>query len=153
MSSRPILFVLLSAGLVLFGCGGFPLSRFVIRTVEHDSDPVALVPHKLSNPILPDVGLSVLWVGHASVLIQIHDKVFLTDPSFSRTVGILSQRVVEPGIDPASLHHVDYVLVSHIHFDHLNYESLSDLPKQGTLLIPIGGQSTLLSLAFRKCGR
>jgi N-acyl-phosphatidylethanolamine-hydrolysing phospholipase D len=120
------------------GCGVSLLSRFVSRTIEHDSDPIEPVPNRISNPILQDVGLSVLWIGHASVLIQIHDKVFLTDPVFTRTVGMLARRIVEPGIDAQSLSRVDYVLISHTHFDHLNYGSLSELPKQGKLLIPSG---------------
>ncbi len=124
--------------LLASGCGNSVIPRFVVRVVEHESDTVRTIPQKLAHPILPDVGLSVLWVGHACTLIQIHDKVFLTDPSFSRTVGLVSNRVVEPGIDPSSLTHVDFVLISHIHFDHLNYTSLSVVPKQGKLLIPAG---------------
>ena len=111
------------------GCGNSVFPRFIVRVVEHEADAVQTIPQKHAHPVLPDVGLSVLWVGHACTLIQIHDKVFLTDPSFSRTVGLVSNRVVEPGIDPATLTHVDYVLVSHIHFDHLNYTSLSEVPK------------------------
>jgi N-acyl-phosphatidylethanolamine-hydrolysing phospholipase D len=148
--SRPVLIVLLGASVVAVGCGSSVFPRFVVRTVEHESDPVEKIPQKLSSPILADVGLSVLWVGHASVLIQIHDKVFLTDPSFSQSVGLLSNRVVEPGIDPSSLTHVDYVLISHIHFDHLNYKSLNDLPKQGKLLIPDGGAQYTPEFGFQE---
>ena len=150
MSYRLLCSVFLSAGLVLSGCGSLPLPRIVVRTVEHDSEPEVSIPNRLSDPILPDVGLSVLWVGHACVLIQIHDKIFLTDPSFSRTVGMLSKRAVEPGIDPASLHRIDYVLISHLHFDHLNYESLSDVPKQGTLLLPDGGEEYVPEFGFKE---
>ncbi len=120
------------------GCGVSLLSRFVSRTIEHDSDPIERVPNRISDPILQDVGLSVLWIGHASTLIQIHDKVFLTDPVFTRTVGMVAGRIVEPGIDVRTLARVDYVLISHTHFDHLNFGSLSELPKQGKLLLPAG---------------
>jgi N-acyl-phosphatidylethanolamine-hydrolysing phospholipase D len=138
MSRRLFIAVLLLAALGIEGCGTSLLTRFIARNVEHDSDPMERVPDKILHPILPDVGISILWIGHASVLIQIHDKVFLTDPVFTRTVGMLSRRVVEPGVDATSLTRVDYVLISHTHFDHLNYGSLSELPKQGKLLIPMG---------------
>jgi L-ascorbate metabolism protein UlaG (beta-lactamase superfamily) len=92
----------------------------------------------------------VLWIGHASVLIQIHDKVFLTDPVFTRTVGMVSRRVVEPGIDEATLSRVDYILISHTHFDHLNYGSLSDLPKDGKLLIPYGAAEYTPEFGFQE---
>jgi L-ascorbate metabolism protein UlaG (beta-lactamase superfamily) len=104
----------------------------------------------LPNPVLPDVGLSVLWIGHACVLIQIHDKIFLTDPSFSGAVGLVSNRVVEPGIDPSSLTRVDFVLISHLHFDHLNYWSLNVIPKQGKLLIPDGGSRYTPEFGFQE---
>ncbi len=132
------------------GCGNSVFPRFIVRVVEHEADSVQTIPQKLAHPVLPDVGLSVLWVGHACVLIQIHDKVFITDPSFSHTVGMVSNRVVEPGIDPSTLTHVDYVLISHIHFDHLNYTSLSDLPKQGTLLIPDGAAAYTPGFGFKE---
>ncbi len=150
MMSRLLLILLICSSVGIDGCGNSPLPRFVVRTVEHESDPEMPVPNKLRDPILPDVGLSVLWIGHASVLIQIHDKIFLTDPSFSRTVGMVSKRHIEPGIDPASLGRVDYVLVSHVHFDHLNYESLGDIPKQGTLLLPDGAARYTPEFGFQK---
>jgi N-acyl-phosphatidylethanolamine-hydrolysing phospholipase D len=90
------------------------------------------------NPILKDPELAVLWIGHASVLIQIHDKIFLTDPVFTRTVGMLSQRLIAPGLDPKTLPRVDYTLISHLHFDHYNFGSLDKLPKKGSLLLPLG---------------
>lgn len=150
MDRRYLLIVLVFAAIALYGCAVSFLPRFVVRTIEHDADPMQTVPERISNPILPDVGLSVLWIGHASVLIQIHDKVFLTDPVFTKTVGMVSRRVVEAGIDPAALTHVDYVLISHTHFDHLNYGSLSELPKQGKLLIPYGAAEYTPEFGFQE---
>ncbi len=150
MFPRTIVAVLACTGFLLWGCGNSVVPRFVVRTVEHESDAEVPVPNKISAPVLPDVRLSVLWIGHACVLIQIHDKVFLTDPSFSRTVGMVSKRVVEPGIDPSSLRRVDYVLISHIHFDHLNYSSLAEIPKGGTLFIPDGAGRYTPEFGFRE---
>ncbi|HEY6951964.1 MAG TPA: MBL fold metallo-hydrolase [Bacteroidota bacterium] len=144
-------FVVLTVGMLsLDGCGNSFLPRFIVRTVEQEAEPEQPVPAKVANPILPDVGLSILWIGHASVLIQIHDKVFLTDPSLTHTVGMLAHRAVEPGIDPAALSRVDYVLISHTHFDHLDYGSLSDLPKQGKLLIPYGAAEYTPEFGFQE---
>jgi L-ascorbate metabolism protein UlaG (beta-lactamase superfamily) len=70
---------------------------------------------------------------------QIHDKVIITDPVFTKTVGLLAKRSVEPGIDPASITRLTAVLISHLHFDHFSYSSLDMLPKQATLILPPGG--------------
>ena len=45
------------------------------------------VPNKIQQPRRSDARLAVLWIGHASVLIQIDDKLVLTDPVFTETVG------------------------------------------------------------------
>jgi L-ascorbate metabolism protein UlaG (beta-lactamase superfamily) len=70
---------------------------------------------------------------------QISDKIFLTDPIFTETAGMISKRRIEPGILPSSIDKLDYILISHIHFDHLNYGSLSMLPKSAVMLLPEGG--------------
>lgn len=99
---------------------------------------------KSTRPVSPDARLAVVWVGHATALVQIDDKVILTDPVFTSTVGQVSKRVVEPGIDPADLPPVDVALVSHLHFDHLSLGSLAMIePKVKTLLLPRGGAAYL----------
>jgi L-ascorbate metabolism protein UlaG (beta-lactamase superfamily) len=48
------------------------------------------------------------------------------------------KRFIKPGINPSLLTTVDFTLISHMHFDHLSYGSLDDLPKNGTLVFPYG---------------
>jgi len=96
------------------------------------------------HPVTKDARLAVLWIGHASALIQLDDKVVLTDPVFTSTVGQFSKRLVEPGLDPKYLPPVDAVLISHLHFDHLSLGSLDMIePKIRTLLLPSGGTAYL----------
>lgn len=141
----PILCLL--TGVMLAGCN--PLAgRFAARLVEEVGAPTKGVKDRVAHPIRPDVGLSVLWIGHASVLIQIHDRVFLTDPVFTRTVGMLAKRAIEPGLDQSSITQLDYTLISHIHMDHFSYGSLSRLPKNGELLIPFGAAAYTPEFGF-----
>ncbi|WP_437485066.1 MBL fold metallo-hydrolase [Sorangium sp. So ce1014] len=98
------------------------------------------VPGKVRAPYRPEARLAVLWVGHATALVQIDDKLILTDPVFTDTVGLIVKRLVEPGLDPEDLPPIDAVLISHMHFDHLSLGSLSLIePKVRTLLVPRGG--------------
>ena len=98
------------------------------------------VPDQISDPVNPDAGLAVLWVGHATVLIQIDDKIILTDPNLLNTVGQFSKRKIEPGINPLNLPHLDAVLVSHMHIDHLSPGSLDLIEyKIDQLLVPCQG--------------
>ena len=104
---------------------------------------------KLEKPIDKDARLAVLWIGHATALVQIDDKVILTDPVFTTTVGQFSKRLVEPGLDPENLPPLDAVLISHLHFDHLSLGSLDEIePKVRMLLMPRGGVTYLSDLRF-----
>ena len=103
------------------------------------------IPVKISNPSRTDAGLAVLWIGHATCLIQIDDKFILTDPNLTSTVGQFSKRKIEPGIDYKNLPHLDLVLISHMHIDHLSPGSLDLIkdkidnllvPQQGLVYIP-----------------
>lgn len=104
---------------------------------------------KIADPKRKDARLAVLWIGHATALIQIDDKYILTDPVFTSTVGQLSKRVVEPGLDPKALPPLDAVLISHMHFDHLSLGSLDMIDKKvRQLLLPRGGLTYLTDFAF-----
>jgi len=104
---------------------------------------------KLKDPIDKEARLAVLWIGHATALVQIDDKVILTDPVFTSTVGQLSKRVVEPGLDPENLPPVDAVLISHVHYDHLSLGSIATIePKIRTMLMPRGGVTYLTDFGF-----
>jgi N-acyl-phosphatidylethanolamine-hydrolysing phospholipase D len=141
--SRPLRLIILSlitlhCSFIFTGCSSF-FTRFITKSFESLPVSTDTVAEKIAHPIFQNIGLSVLWVGHATCLIQIGGKVFLTDPIFTETAGMISKRRIEPGILPSSLDKMDYILISHIHFDHLNYGSLSSLPKSATVLLPPGG--------------
>lgn len=80
---------------------------------------------RINEPIKDSVRLSALWVGHATVLIQIYDKVILTDPFLTNNIALLQKRIQEPGIDIDKIDKIDIVTISHSHFDHCNLGSLS----------------------------
>ena len=104
---------------------------------------------KVVNPKIENSRLSVLWVGHSTVLIQIDDKFILTDPVFTETVAFLSKRLIEPGIDVENLPQIDVALISHLHPDHLSLGSLEMIEnKINELLIPEGGLLYLPSFSF-----
>jgi N-acyl-phosphatidylethanolamine-hydrolysing phospholipase D len=134
----PCSMLILCMSMFLFGCNPF-VNRFIAKSFEGMGATIDSVANKIEHPILPHVGLSVLWVGHSTFLIQIGDKAFLTDPVFTNTVGLIMKRKVEAGILPSSINKLDYILISHLHFDHLNFGSLNDLPKTAALLLPPGG--------------
>ena len=134
---KPLVSLLVFGIILLLFAGCNPIvSRFTARAMGQLSQPIAPAGMKNSSPLQPDVGLSILWVGHATVLIQIHDKVIITDPVFSNTVGLVAKRSIEPGLDPSTITRLNFILISHLHLDHFSYGSLAMLPKEATLVVP-----------------
>jgi len=71
------------------------------------------------------------WVGHATILVQMDHVSFLTDPIWSDKASPVSfagpRRFVPPGVALEDLPPIDFVLVSHNHYDHLDLRTLSAL--------------------------
>jgi L-ascorbate metabolism protein UlaG (beta-lactamase superfamily) len=144
MTSRRVL--MLVTLFTLSGCGF--VSRVMQRNLSAPHTPKKIA-NRIHNPVRPEARLAVLWVGHATALIQMDDRFVLTDPVFARTVGEVSPRLVEPGIDPGDLPPLAAVVVSHMHFDHLSFSSLDGIEsKTQTLLVPPGVRSILPRYAF-----
>jgi N-acyl-phosphatidylethanolamine-hydrolysing phospholipase D len=92
---------------------------------------------------------AVTWIGHASALVQLAGLNVLTDPVFSERVSPLSfvgpKRHVPPGLALGELPHVDLVLISHNHYDHLDDASVRALAAQPggppLFVVPLGNQA------------
>lgn len=128
------------------------LFMVAVRNIPVFFETPDVVKNKITNPIKPDVRLSALWIGHATVLIQMDDKVIITDPILTETVGEFARRVVEPGIDIENIPKCDMILISHSHFDHLSYSSLELLEeksKGAALVFPSGLEKYLPAYDYK----
>ena len=134
---------------MFFGCSAY-IQRTVWQSLTNIGNPIPQPSQMITTPVLPHVKLGVSWIGHATTLIQIHDKIFITDPLFTNTIGMVVKRFVKPGLDPSLLTEVDFTLISHMHFDHLSYGSLDVLPKNGTLIFPYGIARYVPEFGFNK---
>ena len=135
--------------LSLSGCNSY-VQRIVVQSLGRIGESVPAPLHMITTPILQNPTLAVSWVGHATVLIQIHDKIIITDPFLTNTMGLVAKRYVKPGLDPTLLTKVDATLISHIHFDHFDYGSLDMLPKNGILAIPEGAAEYTPDFGFKE---
>jgi L-ascorbate metabolism protein UlaG (beta-lactamase superfamily) len=87
------------------------------------------------------------WLGHSTVLIDLDGARLLTDPVLRNRVAHLRRR---GRVDPAQFTNIDAVLVSHLHFDHLDLPSLERLGHGMRLVVPHGGGTLLRKRGFRR---
>ena len=73
--------------------------------------------------LVGDRELGVTFIGHSGFLVQIGGRNIVIDPNFARWLIVL-KRQRRPGIRLRDLPPIDYVLISHAHFDHLHRPSL-----------------------------
>jgi L-ascorbate metabolism protein UlaG (beta-lactamase superfamily) len=135
--------------LLAVSCSCGPVPRLASRAAGAMFGPMREVPNKITHPVRSDARLAALWIGHATVLVQIDDKFVLTDPILTSAAGQMSKRLVEPGISPGDLPPLDAVVISHLHFDHLSLGSLDLIePKVKELLLPRGALVYVPNYAF-----
>lgn len=81
-----------------------------------------------------DDELSVTWVGHSTVLLQIGSLNILTDPIWSERASPVQfagpRRLVAAGVDFGALPPIDLVVISHNHYDHLDKTTVRGLTRR-----------------------
>lgn len=90
----------------------------------------------MKNP-LPQLS----YLGHATTLIEMDGVRLLTDPLLRRRIVHLHHR--HAPIHPAALRNINAVIISHLHFDHLDLPSLRLLGRSTRLIVPRGAAKLL----------
>lgn len=116
---------------------------FFFRKSKRDK-PAQPLPSKKENllNLMPDENV-VVWFGHSSYFIQVDGKTILADPVFSghaspvkfTTKAFAGSDVYAVEDFPA----IDFLFLSHDHWDHLDYETVLKLkPKVKTVITGLG---------------
>jgi L-ascorbate metabolism protein UlaG (beta-lactamase superfamily) len=106
---------------------GKDLTRRISFTPNKDTSFSQQNPHKISYT----------WIGHSTFFIQLNGFNILTDPVFAKRMGV-EKRLVPPGIPLHELPKIDIVLISHAHYDHLEFSTLKKLKGNPTFYVPCG---------------
>ena len=129
--------------------------RKILR-MQFDNNPARIPESQLPSlkPTLSETdtgdGCSVIWLGHSSVLIRIDGHIILIDPVFSRRaspvsfIGPMSFEYAVP-ITADAIPYPDIILISHDHYDHLDYHTIKDYYSDvQTFIVPLGVKSHLV---------
>ena len=119
---------------------------------QADRVPVAQLPE-----LKPDLGefikesedLKSIWLGHSSFLLNMNGKIILVDPVFSGAASPIPfsvKRFQKPVLKLNELPEIDFILISHDHYDHLDMESIKFFKEKNTQFIaPLGVGSHMQS--------
>ena len=112
-----------------------------IRVPPSALSVIAINPATLTQSPAP--GLRVTWIGHAGAMVEIDGQRLLIDPVFSEYASPVQfagpQRFHPPPIALNDLDHIDGVLISHDHYDHLDMATIRHLAGRGTqFFVPLG---------------
>jgi L-ascorbate metabolism protein UlaG (beta-lactamase superfamily) len=108
------------------------------------SRPASPLPSEKTNLLTLEPNADVLvWFGHSSYFIQIDEKKILVDPVFSGHASPVSFTTKSfPGTDiynTDDFPDLDYLFITHDHWDHLDYETLLKLkPKVKKIITALG---------------
>jgi L-ascorbate metabolism protein UlaG (beta-lactamase superfamily) len=112
-----------------------------------DDDLPVLKPDFFS-PVEPD-DVKITWLGHSSVFIQMDGLNILIDPILNTMASPVSftgvRRFSKVPVTPDEMPFIDVLLISHDHYDHLDYKTIMGLnEKVGQYIVPLGVESYLL---------
>lgn len=83
-----------------------------------------------------------LWIGHSTALMHINGKNILTDPIFSDRCSPVQfagpKRYSNPAISIDSLPKIDLIVISHNHYDHLDYQTVKRIGNSALWAVPLG---------------
>ena len=120
-------------------------------TIKYPEWPTSIknTPALDLNRSLGSDEVAVTFVNHATVLVQTKNFNFLTDPVWSERVSPVTwagpRRYREPGLKIEELPKIDFVVISHNHYDHMDIATLKKLNDifHPQFYVPLGNKSFL----------
>lgn len=106
--------------------------------------------HDSSTPLKD--AFSVYWLGHSSLIFELGDTRFMTDPVFGNAAPVpgIVTRYCEPPIRRSELPPLDFIIVSHDHYDHLEYDTIRALRHTDIIFVtPLGVGARLRSFGIK----
>ncbi len=82
------------------------------------------------------------WIGHATMLVQYKGIHFLTDPHLTERPApmdfLVPKRFTPPAISFDTMPKIDFIVISHNHYDHLDHRTVDRFGSSVTWYVPFG---------------
>ncbi len=114
--------------------------------------PTLLAPRRPGQdfgclPVASSDEIAVTWLGHAGFFAQVGGVNIAIDPNWALWHGPV-KRVRHPSVWANDLPHIDLVLVTHAHYDHLHLPSLRKLAAAQPIIVPEGVGKVVKNCGF-----
>ncbi|TGM35114.1 MBL fold metallo-hydrolase [Leptospira biflexa] len=112
---------------------------------DKNQKPSAKLPEEKPNFkefLEPDESIKFIWFGHSTFLVNIEGTILFFDPVFSESAAPFSfmvKRFQDAVVKLEEIPKVDYIIISHDHYDHLDMETIEFFKsKQTRFITPLG---------------
>ena len=120
--------------------------KFFFEKVPNERPENDILVHRLDSTNISEYHspTRLIWFGHSAFLLQIQNKIILIDPMFGEVPAPhpwLGGKRFSEGlpIEVEKLPKIDAIIISHDHYDHLDYESIKKLKdKVDMFYMPLG---------------
>lgn len=118
--------------------------QFFDKARREPSQPLPILPFDKEAFLAPSDQMKFIWYGHSVVLLRLQNKTILIDPMLgdnaSPIAPFATKRFSEGSLDVIDdFPEIDLLLMTHDHYDHLDYASIQKLkPKVKQYFVAIG---------------
>ncbi len=94
---------------------------------RYPKKPLPIVRPDLASFIEKSDMIKSIWFGHSTIMLNVDGKIVLIDPIFSSSsspVTFFVKRFQSPVLQLDELPEIDYIILSHDHYDHLDMETV-----------------------------
>lgn len=115
-------------------------------STENNKRPVAEIPSEKINYSdflkVSEKEVKLIWLGHSALMINYNGKIILLDPMLGKYAApfpIVKRFQVKHQLDIDELPKIDAIIISHDHYDHLDYGTINKLrTKVAKFIVPVG---------------
>ena len=127
------------------------LRKQFCEKIGREPDSLSVIPFNAELFEAPNQSMQSIWYGHSAIFMRLNNKNILIDPMFGSDAAPIAPFKVKrfsdstlPIID--GFPEIDLVLISHDHYDHLDYESILKLKGKTKLFyVALGVKRHLVS--------